>query len=274
MSTCRPATTPPIQGEVTYVEKTEDATTATKLGLSNFSLVFSSTGTGWSIQLTNANNDTNLDPMVILDNSQTKIAKVIGSKYTGSSAIPIYAYKTTDFEFFLSTNEGATPNLTRGVTWFLTYDGAQLVSRANNCPLNVAQSASVGETTYVSVGLSIIIRAESSYDGLQLTLASITIVQDGRSSTEVFYNLPLPCVMSGRGCTLLSKSQPYPISFVAEYALLKFALAKLLFGGYWLCYLTQEWNAPILSRLQLEYPEFYLILSSFVGYDLLFNKTC
>lgn len=274
MSTCRLATTPPSQGSVTYVETDADGVIAQKLGLANFSLVFDfdSDANRWTIELTNFG-AVGADPTVTLNADQSAIINVTGSQYTGNSALPIYAYQTGPLQFFLSTNQGATPNLTRGVTWFLSFDPLtdQIIARDSNCPLNVAPLPQLGEMNYESEGVSITIRAESSYDGLQLTLASITISTCG---TEVFYNLPLPSVMNGPGCTLLSKSQMYPIALVVEYALLKFALAKLLFGCYSLCYLTQEWDALILKRLRVEYPSFYARLVSFVGYVELFIQSC
>lgn len=265
--TCRPVASADQQS-ITYVETAADATTAQRLGLANFSLTFVPTDVGWEIQLTN--NATSANPSVTLNADQTAITSVSPSSY-GTSAVPIYAYQTGPTTFFLSTNQGVVPNLTRGITWFLAVDtSGPLIIPQGTCPLNVAPLPQAGVSTYEGDGLSITLYAESSHDGFQLALARITI----NGQTDTFYNLPLPCVMSGPGCTLLSKSGQFPISFVTEYALLKFALAKVLFGCYSLCYLTQVYDQLILDRLQVEYPSFYARLITFEGYAELFIQSC
>lgn len=258
---------------ITYKTTQQDAQTAASLGLGDFTLVFDLNNddprfTIWTVNFLNGQSDGN--PKVVLDVSGNLLS-VTGSSY-GAGVTPIYGRRIpgSSTDFTLSTTNPVSATV--GVTWYLSVDSSQIVPRAD-CPLTVNPLKNLTSFFYSTPELDIVIKAESSADGLQLTLATITITQNGVSSTCTFYNLDLPSVMCGPGCTLFSKAQGNPLLSVVEYSLLKFALTNVLYGCYWLGYLTQLYNSDIMSKLRQQYPYYYNILLSLEGYELLFCET-
>lgn len=269
MTSCRPAIDVNPQSIQYSTSSAADTRLAQSLGFGDFSLSFTLNEAETRYEISLLNGQTEGNPFVDLD-ANGNLLFVTGSNYPVSSrATKIYARQIagSNTEFTLSTTDPASSTV--GVTWYLTLESSQILPHAS-CPLTVNQGQNPTSFSYASSELGIEIEAEFSADGSQLTLARIAITQDGQTSTDTFYNLKLPCVMRGPGCTLLSKAQGKPLIYVVEYALLKFALAKVLFGCYWLCYLTQTWDECILNQLRIDYPSFYLTLESFADYAELF----